>query len=107
MRILVRHVLAAVPDVEVVAEADGPEAALEAWRTARPDLVVLDHRMPRRSGLEVAAEILAEAPDQRIILFSAYLDHDLRRRAAELGVRRCVAKDEVFSLADAVRDDAA
>lgn len=107
MRVLVRHVLAAAPEVEVVGEADGPEAALEAWRAARPDLIVLDHRMPRRSGLDVAAEILAEAPEQPIILFSAFLDPDLRARAAALGVRRCVAKDDVFTLPDAVRETAA
>lgn len=107
MRVLVRHVLAAAPEVEVVAEADGPETALEAWRSARPDLVVLDHRMPRRAGLEVAAEILAEVPDQPIVLFSAFLDQDLRARAAALGVRRCLAKDDVFALPDVVREAAA
>jgi DNA-binding NarL/FixJ family response regulator len=107
MRVLIRHVLAATPGVEVVAEADGAEAAIEAWRAMRPDLVVLDHRMPRRSGLDVAAEILAEAPGQPIILFSAFLDSDLRARAATLGVRRCLSKDDVFSLPDVVRDAAA
>jgi DNA-binding NarL/FixJ family response regulator len=45
------------------------------------------------SGLELAERILDEAPDQAIILFSAYLDDDVVRRAGDLGVRACLPKD--------------
>ena len=50
------------------------------------------------SGLDVAARVLADTPGQCIILFSAYLDDDVRRRANEIGIRACVPKSDVNRL---------
>ncbi len=47
------------------------------------------------TGLETAAAILAEQPDQRIILFSAFLDANTRAQASELGILACVPKTEL------------
>ena len=48
------------------------------------DAVVLDHRMPKKDGLEVAKEILALNPSQRIIFASAYVKETLRESVKEL-----------------------
>jgi CheY-like chemotaxis protein len=48
------------------------------------DVVVLDYRMPRKNGLEVAKEILALNPSQRIIFVSAYVKETLRESVKEL-----------------------
>ena len=94
MRFLVRTIIEAANEgLAVAGEARDGEEAVERWRSVRPDVVVLDYRMPGRTGLDVAAEILAEQPDQSIILFSAYLDDDTRQRADDLGVRACLSKD--------------
>jgi len=61
-------------DSLVVHEASSGEEAIERWRALRPDVIVLDQRMPGLSGLETAARILAEHPGQRMILFTAYRD---------------------------------
>jgi DNA-binding NarL/FixJ family response regulator len=99
MRFLVRVLIEAANEgLAVAAEARNAEEAVDRWREHRPDVVVLDNRMPGRSGLEVAAEILAEQPDQSIILFSAYLDDETVRQAGALGVRACLSKDHYDQL---------
>lgn len=103
MRFLVRAVIEAANHGLAVAgeAADGPEA-LERWRAEQPEVVVLDQRMPGMTGLEVAAEILRERPDQAIILFSAYLDPDVAAQAADLGVGLCLAKSDYGRIPEAL-----
>jgi CheY-like chemotaxis protein len=104
MRTLLRVLLSdATGDIEVVGEAVDGDEALAAWREQRPDVVVLDQRMPGLSGLEVAQKILAEHPEQQIILFTAYLTNALRDEATAVGVTRCLAKEQVFELPDVIR----
>jgi YesN/AraC family two-component response regulator len=81
--------------------ADGDEAIVQ-WREKRPEVVVLDQRMPGATGLEVAERILAEHPEQAIILFSAYLDPDITVKAAELGIRACMSKREISQVPEAL-----
>ena len=99
MRFLLRVLIEAANEgLSVAAEASNGVEAMAQWREHQPDVVVLDHRMPDRTGLEVAADILAEHPRQSIILFSAYLDEDTIARADELGVRACLSKDDYDEL---------
>ena len=94
MRFLVRVLIEAANEgLAVAGEARDADEAVTSWREHQPDVIVLDNRMPGRSGLDVAAEILAERPEQSIILFSAHLDTETLRRAEELGVRECLSKD--------------
>lgn len=92
----------------VVEEAVDGEAALAAVaRLAPPPIpavIVLDNQMPGLSGLEVAERVLAEVPDQRIVLFSAFLDSEVCRRADELGIRACLAKVDLAQLPAIVRE---
>jgi two-component system, chemotaxis family, chemotaxis protein CheY len=99
VRSLVRMVVEAANEGLVVSgEAANGDEALEHWREQRPVAVVLDQRMPGMSGLEVASHILAENPDQPIILFSAFLDQSTREEARRLGVRVCLDKTQVARL---------
>lgn len=77
--------------------ADGDEA-LRMWRTDPPVIVILDNRMPGLTGLEVAERILAENPDQSIILFSAYLDAETVEQATRIGIKRCLDKTRIDRL---------
>jgi DNA-binding NarL/FixJ family response regulator len=77
--------------------------ALRQFPEAKPHIVVLDSRMPERDGLDVAADIFAIAPTQKIVMFSAYLDAETIARAKELGIRECVGKQQIHDLPDILR----
>ena len=107
MRLLVRSVMALAGErfVIVAEAADGIEA-IDQWRALDgpplPDIIILDNRMPNRTGLDVAEDILRERPDQRIVLFSAFLDDRVRARARDLGIAACLTKEDVAELPDLI-----
>src|SRR5882672_4107833 len=76
---LVRRGLAAIinmeEDVTVVGEAGDGEQAIEQWRRLRPDVVLMDLRMPRLEGVEAIKRIRAEDPKAGIIVLTTF-DHD-------------------------------
>lgn len=98
MRLLVRITLALDERCEVVGEAaDGAQGLLE-WERSRPDVIVLDMRMPGESGLEVARRILDLEPTQPIVMCSAYMDQHDRDEASRLGVAAVVDKNNILEL---------
>ncbi len=70
---------------EVCAEAKDGEEAVELARSARPDLALLDVKMPRLDGIEAARRILDERPIP-IVMVTAYGEEELVSRAVEAGV---------------------
>jgi len=77
---------------EVFTTRDGEEC-LDAYRTASKmmtggfDLVILDHRMPRMNGMEVAMEIAAMNPSQKLLMITAYSGMlDLAQRPANMKI---------------------
>jgi CheY-like chemotaxis protein len=105
IRQLVRAVLEGA-GLRVVDEAvDGVEAldALEVLEAPPvPTVIVLDNRMPGLTGLEVAERVLQRIPEQRIVLFSAFLNDELTARARALGISACAAKSEVSRLPELI-----
>jgi DNA-binding NarL/FixJ family response regulator len=81
--------------LELVGEADGGEAALEAIDRLRPDVVLLDLRMPDLDGLEVLERLreLDPPPSCRVLIVSASLDEEVERAARAAGAAGCVSKD--------------
>lgn len=75
---------------EALLAANGREA-LDLVRTARPDLALLDIRMPLTDGLE-AARVIARKHPMPVILLTAYADQDLIRKAAELPIQSYLIK---------------
>jgi CheY-like chemotaxis protein len=105
LRTLVRAVVERA-GFEIVEEAvDGDEALAAVTRLSPPPVptvMVLDNQMPGLSGLEVAERVLAETPGQRIILFSAFLDANVRARAQEVGISVCLSKTDVHRLPEVI-----
>ncbi|MEA3077928.1 MAG: hypothetical protein QOF60_2836 [Actinomycetota bacterium] len=84
----------AVDGFEVVAgAADGP-SAIAAVADQDPDVVVIDYKMPSMDGLEAARRIREQRPTQHVILYTAFVDEEVERAAAEIGVAVCVGKVE-------------
>jgi YesN/AraC family two-component response regulator len=103
MRALLRSTIEIANEgLHVAGEAVDGEDALTQWRETKPEIVVLDQRMPGATGLEVAQRILAEHPEQTIILFSAYLDQEITDAAARLGIRACMSKREISRVPEAL-----
>jgi CheY-like chemotaxis protein len=86
-----------VRPVEVIAVSDGSDA-IEKWRTAHPDVIVMDIRMPTGSGLDLAGAILAEEPSQAIVLFSAYVEDGVVDLAEGMGVCEVLEKHQLRDL---------
>lgn len=80
-------------DMRVVAEAVNGQQAVDLFRKHRPDVVLLDIRMPVMSGLEAAAAIRSEDPDARMIALTTYGGDEDIRRALAAGVKAYLTKD--------------
>ncbi|MEJ3750736.1 response regulator transcription factor [Actinomycetes bacterium KLBMP 9797] len=77
----VRAILAADPEIEVVAEAGDGREAIELARSHRPDVVLLDIRMPQLDGLAAAAELRRAAPDTAVVMLTTFGEDDYIARA--------------------------
>jgi DNA-binding NarL/FixJ family response regulator len=81
--------------LELVGEAGGGEAALDAIERLRPDVVLLDLRMPDIDGLEVLHRLrdLDPPPPCKVLIVSASLDEHVEQAARTAGAAGCVSKD--------------
>jgi two-component system response regulator DevR len=64
------------PEFQVVAEAGTVQEAVTAARRFRPQLVVMDVRLPDGSGIEACREIRAELPDTKVLILTSYPDEE-------------------------------
>lgn len=71
----IRRFLEEAGDIEVVAEAGDGREALERIGEHRPDVAVLDIRMPEMTGVEATRRIKERFPDVRVLILTAYDDH--------------------------------
>jgi len=80
-----------------VTSADSGLAALATLRAAPAafDIVVTDHNMPDCSGVELARLLLAVRPGLPLVVYSGYVDAELRQRAAAAGIAAVVHKENV------------
>lgn len=91
-------------DFQVLATCNTGEDAIEAVRTHRPDIVVLDVKMPNGDGLSVLKRIHDERLQTRVILLTASMKEDEVLQAMEAGVWGLVLKESAaVSLVDSVR----
>jgi DNA-binding NarL/FixJ family response regulator len=82
---------------EVIGRAADGEQAVTLIEETKPDLALLDYRMPRLNGIEVAARAATASPDTAIVFYTAYGDRALLSEALEVGARGFVLKDGPLS----------
>jgi DNA-binding NarL/FixJ family response regulator len=79
--------------MQVIAEAADGEEALAKIETRKPDVALVDIRMPRLSGVEVARRAARSTPETAVILYSGYGDKALLLEALDAGARGFVLKE--------------
>ena len=111
MRFLIRLTIEMHNDgLTIVGEAADGEEALETWQhlvPPVPDVVVLDNRMPKLTGIEVAERMIEQRPEQVVVLYSAFMDKDLRAQADSVGIAACLTKAELEQLPTTIKELAA
>ncbi len=93
----VRRMLRNMLDLDgfaVVAEAASGAQAMERVEETAVDVAVIDYKMPVLDGLETAARLRERHPDLVMILYTAFVDPELERRAGEVGVSLVLGKVE-------------
>jgi DNA-binding NarL/FixJ family response regulator len=80
-------------DIKVVARCLDGDETVKAVRRHKPDILVLDIRMPRKDGLGVLREIKKEKLPTRVVILTATLDEEELADAIRLGVRGLVLKE--------------
>ena len=99
-----RGLLSDEPDLEVVGEASNGREALEICRALRPDLVLMDVRMPEMDGLAATRAIKGEHPDIAVLIVTMHENPDYLLEALDVGAAGYVLKDAPADrLIDAVR----
>jgi DNA-binding NarL/FixJ family response regulator len=88
-----RRLLELDPELAVACEASDAEQALAAIRRGRPDVVLLDMRMPRGGGLRVLEELAADASAPPCLVLTTFDDADALLAAARAGAKGYLLKD--------------
>lgn len=87
------HLLRAEPDLQVVACSTSGDETLIAVRRHRPDLLLLDLRLPRKNGLHVVRELQREKATTKVVLMADRLEDEEVLEAYRLGVRGMLLKE--------------
>src|SRR5260370_18879960 len=92
------------PDFEVVGQTGSGAAVVELVETTRPDVVLLDARLPDVSGVEVCRRLKASHPAVAVVILTTFTDPDLVQECLQAGARGYVVKNvERFSLKESIR----
>jgi two-component system, NarL family, response regulator len=83
------------PDMTLVAECSNGREAIQAFRTHRPDVTLMDLQMPEISGVDAISAIRGEFPDARIIVLTTYSGDVQVLRALQAGARAYLLKNLV------------
>jgi NarL family two-component system response regulator LiaR len=85
--------LSRVPHIRVIGEASDGAEAVELALRRKPDIVIMDVRMPNVDGLEATRQLTAQLPETRVLLFTAYSERSLIGRGFESGAKGYVLKE--------------
>lgn len=93
-----------VPDIEVIAEGTNGQQAVELYRTHKPDVVLMDLRMPVMGGVDAIKALRREFPSARVIILTTFDGDEDIYRSLQAGAQGYLLKDMFFEeLEDAIR----
>jgi NarL family two-component system response regulator LiaR len=85
--------LSRAPHIRVVGEAADGASAVELSLRRKPDVVIMDVRMPGIDGLEATRLLLEQEPDAKVLIFTAYSERSLLTRSFESGAKGYILKE--------------
>jgi len=94
MRNTLRSLFTLYSKWDVCGEARDGRQAVDAAIALKPDLVLLDYKMPNADGIEAAMELKEKLPNTPVVLFTLYKTAELESQARQVGVRAVIAKEE-------------
>lgn len=99
-----KAILVAEPDFSIVGDAANADEALELIERLRPDIVLLDVRLPGVSGIEVCRIVTERYPETSVIILTTFTDEQLIAQSIQAGTKGFILKDvERFDLKRAIR----
>lgn len=81
-----------IKNLEIVGEAENGRQAIEQNRELKPDLIIMDIKMPGINGIDATREIIKEFPDVSVLILTAYDNFDYIKQALDLGVKGYILK---------------
>jgi DNA-binding NarL/FixJ family response regulator len=85
--------LSRAPHIRVIGEAADGEAAVALAERRRPNVVIMDVRMPGMDGLEATQALMEKVPDSSVLIFTAYSERSLLSRGLESGAKGYILKE--------------
>jgi DNA-binding NarL/FixJ family response regulator len=111
VRLGIKALLSNYPTYEVVAEAAGADEAVATAREYEPDVIIMDIRLPGKSGIDATKEIMEDLPNTKIIMLTSFAEDDLLFDAINAGaygyILKQIGSDDLINALDAIgRDEA-
>src|SRR5215475_2827081 len=94
MRNTLRSLITLYSKWDVCGEATDGKQAVDAAVALKPDLVLLDYKMPNKDGIEAASELKRKIPKTPVVIFTLYKTAELEAQALQAGVSAVVSKEE-------------
>jgi len=85
--------LSRAPNIRVIGEASDGQTAVTLAERRRPDVVIMDVRMPGMDGLEATKLLTEKVPDTAVLIFTAYSERSLLGRGLESGAKGYILKE--------------
>ena len=85
--------LSRAPHIRVIGEASDGVSAVELAARRRPDVVIMDVRMPGMDGLEATKLLMQRLPDGKVLIFTAYSERSLLTRGLDSGAKGYILKE--------------
>ncbi len=96
-------ILSSDPEINIVGSGFNGEDGVELYRSLRPDVLLMDIRMEKMSGLEAGEIILSEFKDARILYLTTFLDDDYIVKALRIGAKGYMMKQNYESILPALK----
>jgi len=93
IRLGFRMVLSSAPDIELVGEAETGAAAVDLTTALRPDVVLMDVRMPGMDGIDATRRIVSESPQSRVLILTTFDLDEYAYAALNAGASGFLLKD--------------